>query len=276
MDENLVPESASVEDIRQETPDIKTLRLRLDSPGRRETFEFAPGQFCLVSVMGVGEAAFAIASPPGQHGFVEVTVRDIGKVTAAVHDLEIGDQVGLRGPYGNAFPFEANFGRHVVFVGGGIGLAPLRPLIWQTIAERQRFGDIYIIYGARSVGDLVYKQDLEEWRGREDLKVVTSVDPGGEDSAWQGEIGLVPEVLERVGPPPDGALITCGPPAMIKFTFATAVRMGFQASDVVTTLEMKMTCGVGTCGRCNIGSRYVCREGPVLTLQDLQELPHEF
>ena len=265
-----------MEEIRQETPDIRTLRLRLDDPAAREAFRFAPGQFCLISVLAQGEAAFAIASPPMWQDVIEITVRQVGKVTAAIHDVEPGDRVGLRGPYGNSFPYESNLGRPVVFAGGGIGLVPLRPLILQTIAERSRFADIYIIYGARSVDEVVYRHELEEWARRGDLNVVTAVDPGGEDDVWQGEIGMVPQVLERVGPPSDSALITCGPSAMIRSVFATALRMGFSPSDIVTTLEMKMTCGVGTCGRCNVGSRYVCRDGPVFTLQDLQGLPDEF
>jgi NAD(P)H-flavin reductase len=274
--EDLVPEVARVEDVRRETSDVRTLRLCLEDPAAKEAFDFAPGQFCLISSLGAGEAAFAISSPPMWQDFFEITVRDVGKVTSAIHDLEIGDRVGVRGPYGNRFPYEDNFGRPIVIVGGGIGLAPLRPLIIQTIAERDRFGGLYIIYGARSVGDLVYRQELEDWDRREDLKVVTAVDPGGDDGSWQGEVGLVPEILERVAPPSDGALFTCGPPVMVKFVLASARRMGFNPADIVTTLEMRMTCGVGTCGRCNIGSRYVCRDGPVFTLKDLEDLPDEF
>jgi sulfhydrogenase subunit gamma (sulfur reductase) len=276
LDENLVPKIVRIEEIRQETPDIRTLRLAFEDPGFQNSFDFLPGQFCLISVFGAGESVFCIASPPIWKEFFEVSVKEVGKVTTAIHDLEVGDRLGFRGPYGNHFPYEANFGRDIVFVGGGIGLAPLRPLIWQTLADRARFGRVYIIYGARSVNDLVYRQDLETWGGRDDVKLVTAVDPGGEDETWKGEVGLVPQILERVGPPSDAVLVTCGPPIMIKFVFISAGKLGFKPEDVVTTLEMKMKCGVGTCGRCNIGNRYVCRHGPVFTLEQMQELPNEF
>lgn len=275
-DEALVPILARVDEIRQETPDIRSLRLVFEDEAFKTNFTFKPGQFCLISVFGVGEAVFCLASPPLWKDFVEVSVKEVGKVTSAIHDLEIGDRVGFRGPYGNSFPFEANFGRNIVFVGGGIGLAPLRPLIWQTLAERQNFNDIYIIYGARSVDDLVYKDDLEKWASRGDVKMTTTVEPGGENETWKGEVGLVPQILEKVSPPPDSVLITCGPPIMIKFVFLSARKLGFHPRDVITTLEMKMKCGVGTCGRCNIGSKYVCRHGPVFTLEEMENLPNEF
>ncbi len=274
--ETLVPTVARVEEIRQETPDIRSLRLVFEDEDFKSDFAFKPGQFCLISVLGVGEAVFCIASPPQWEDFIEVSVKEVGKVTSAIHDLEIGAKVGFRGPYGNWFPFEENFGRSIVFVGGGIGLAPLRPLIWQTLSKRDRFRDVYLIYGARSVADLVYKDDLKEWSSRDDIRFTKTVDPGGEDETWDGEVGLVPQILEKVSPPSDSVLITCGPPIMIKFVLLSANKLGFRPGDVITTLEMKMKCGVGTCGRCNIGNKYVCRHGPVFTLEEMEKLPNEF
>ena len=276
MQEDLVPKIVRVEDVRQETPDIRSVRLAFEDSRVRETFAFKPGQFCLVSVLGTGESAFCIASPPTRRDWIEVSVKRVGKTTSAVHDLEVGDRVGLRGPYGNWFPYESMLGRNVVFVGGGIGLAPLRPLVWQTLSERQKFKDVCIIYGARTAADLVYKSDLAEWGKVRDVTLVRTVDPGGEDSTWDGEVGLVPSVLEKVNPPSDAVLITCGPPIMIKFVILTATKLGFKPEDVITTLEMKMKCGVGLCGRCNIGSRYVCKDGPVFTLKEIQAFPDEF
>ena len=276
MDENLVPKLVRVEEIRQETPDTRTLKLVFEDPAVRSGFSFGPGQFCLISVLGEGESVFCIASPPMWKDFFGVSVKEVGKVTSAIHDLEPGDRVGFRGPYGNRFPYDANFGRDIVFVGGGIGLAPLRPLIWQTLSDRDKFKDIYILYGARTVDDLVYKQDLEEWARRDDIKIVTTVDPGGETEDWKGEVGLVPAVLEKVRPPSDAVLVTCGPPIMTKSVFVSARKLGFKPSDVISTLEMKMKCGVGTCGRCNIGNTYVCRDGPVFTLEEIGKLPDEF
>ena len=276
VQEDLVPKIVRVIEVRQETPDIRSVKLALENSDRQAHFTFKPGQFCLVSVLGTGESAFCIASPPSETDSIEVSVKKVGTVTAAVHDLEVGDKVGLRGPYGNWFPFDAMLGRDVVFVGGGIGLAPLRPLIWQTLAARDRFKGVYIIYGARTAADQVYKNEIAEWGKRKDIKLTKTVDPGGENPGWDGEIGLVPKVLEKVNPPPDAVLITCGPPIMIKFVIIAATGLGFKPEDVVTTLEMKMKCGVGLCGRCNIGRRYVCKDGPVFTLKEIQSLPDEF
>lgn len=276
VNEDLVPTIVRVEEVRQETPDIRSLKLAFLDDDTRKRFEFKPGQFCLVSVLGYGESTFCIASPPAWRDAIEVSVKTVGKVTSAIHDLEVGDRVGLRGPYGNWFPYETMLGRNVVFVGGGIGLAPLRPLIWQTLSERDKFKSVYIIYGARTVSDLVYKPELAEWGGAAGVKLVKAVDPGGEDASWDGEVGLVPSVLEKAAPPADAVLVTCGPPIMIKFVILSAGKMGFKPEDIVTTLEMKMKCGVGLCGRCNIGSRYVCRDGPVFTLKQIQSLPDEF
>ena len=276
MDENLVPRIVRVDEIRDETPDIRSLRLVFEDEDLRESFTFAPGQFCLISVFGMGEATFCISSPPSWKGFIEVSVKDVGRVTSAIHDLEVGDKIGFRGPYGNSFDLDKMKGRNVVFVGGGIGLAPLRPPVYEVLAERDKFGDVSIIYGARSVLDIAFRKDLEEWAARKDVSLVTAVDPGGEDETWKGEVGLVPHVLEKVGPSSDSVMITCGPPIMIKYVILSARKMGFVPADVITTLEMKMKCGAGLCGRCNIGSKYVCRHGPVFSLEEIESLPDEF
>jgi sulfhydrogenase subunit gamma (sulfur reductase) len=276
VQEDLIPRIVRVDEVRQETPDIRSLRLVFEDGEERGPFTFKPGQFCLLSVFGSGESAFCIASPPAWHDAIEVSVKQVGKVTSAVHDLEVGDRVGLRGPYGNWFPYEAMAGRNVVFVGGGIGLAPLRPLIWQTLSERARFKDLYIIYGARTVNDLVYRSELAEWGKVAGVRLIRAVDPGGEDASWDGEVGLVPNVLEKAKPPVDAVLVTCGPPIMIKFVILAATKMGFRPEDVITTLEMKMKCGAGLCGRCNIGSRYVCKDGPVFSLKEIKSFPDEF
>lgn len=276
MDENLVPRIVRVDEIREETPDIRSLRLVFEDEDLRRSFSFKPGQFCLISVFGVGEAAFCISSAPGWKGFVEVSVKHVGRVTSALHDVEVGDKLGFRGPYGNSFRLDKMHGRNLVFVGGGIGLAPLRPPVYEVLAERERYKDISIIYGARSVMDIAFGKDLAEWEKLDDVRLVTTVDPGGEDESWKGEVGLVPQVLETVNPPSDSVLMTCGPPIMIKYVILSARKMGFSPADVITTLEMKMKCGVGLCGRCNIGSKYVCRDGPVFSLEEVESLPDEF
>jgi NAD(P)H-flavin reductase len=201
----------------------------------------------------------------------------VGKVTDALHDLDVGDLVGFRGPYGNAFPIESMVGKNLIFVGGGIGMAPLRSLLWNCIDRRDEFGDITVIYGARSVSDLVYQRELQEWVEMPDVNTVLTVDPGGEDESWEGEIGFVPTVLEKVNPSAENAVvITCGPPIMIKFVLVSLSKMKYEPEQIITTLEMKMKCGLGKCGRCNIGPAYVCKHGPVFSFDELQELPDEY
>lgn len=276
MDENLVPRIVRVDEIREETPDIRSLRLVFEDEDLCRSFSFKPGQFCLISVFGEGEAAFCISSAPGWRDFIEVSVKHVGRLTSALHDVEVGDKLGFRGPYGNSFRLDKMHGRNLVFAGGGIGLAPLRPPIYEVLAERERYKDISIVYGARSVMDIAFRKDLAEWEKLDDVSLVTTVDPGGEDESWKGEVGLVPQVLERVNPPSDSVLMTCGPPIMIKYVILSARKMGFSPADVITTLEMKMKCGAGLCGRCNIGSKYVCRDGPVFSLEEVESLPDEF
>lgn len=276
MEETLLPQICRVAEIIEETSDVRTLRLKFVEVDDRGPLIFTPGQFCLISVFGEGEATFCIASSPIEKAYFEVTVKRLGKVTKAIHDLEVDDILGFRGPYGNSFPLDSLKGRDIVIAGGGIGIAPLRPVIYQTLAERDKYGKILILYGTRTVSDFLYERDFEEWKKRGDVEVVTTVDPGGEDDAWKGKIGFVPAILEELKPSSDSVLITCGPPIMIKVIFESARKLGFKPGDVITTLEMKMKCGVGTCGRCNIGSVYVCKDGPVFALKQIEALPHEF
>ena len=257
--------------------DVKTFRLAFQNQAAGAEFEFESGQFGLYSVFGQGEATFCIANSPTRNGYIECSIKRVGKVTKAFHDLNIGDTVGLRGPYGNSFPIADMRGKDLIFVGGGIGLAPLRSLIWNCLDTRDAYGEILIVYGARSTADLVYKGELQRWVGMPGIKTVLTVDPGGEDEAWEGEVGFVPTVLERIKPSSENAVvITCGPPIMIKFVLQSLVRLGFELDQVVTTLEMKMKCGLGKCGRCNIGNKYVCKHGPVFTAAQLVQLPAEF
>jgi NAD(P)H-flavin reductase len=276
VDETLLPRICNVVEIIEETSDVRTLRLAFVEADDRGSLSFEPGQFCLISVFGVGEATFCVASSPLEKDYFEVTVKRLGKVTRAIHDLEVDDIVGLRGPYGNSFPLEDLKGRDIVIAGGGIGIAPLRPLIFKILSEREKYGKILILYGTRTTKDFLYDRDFREWENRGDVAVVTTVDPGGEDDPWKGKVGFVPAILEELKPSSDSVLITCGPPVMLKVIFESARRLGLKPGDVVTTLEMKMKCGVGTCGRCNIGSVYVCKDGPVFTLREIEALPNEF
>ena len=268
MAELFLPRLAEIAEVRDETFDTRTFRLRLREGGR---FEFRPGQFLELSVFGYGEAPFCLASSPTRNDGLETTVRRVGQLTDALHALSPGDEVGVRGPFGNGFDVEAACGRDLLFVGGGIGLPPLRGLIWNVLDERDRFGRLTILYGARSPGDLVYKDELRAWAARGDVEVKVTVDRG--DADWQGNVGVVPTLFEKVTLQPATTLVfVCGPPVMIHFVVQDLLRRGFPEEALISTLERMMQCGVGKCNHCTIGHRYVCRDGPVFSYRQMREL----
>lgn len=270
-------QTATIYDIIQETKDVRTFRYKLDDEKAQADFTFMPGQFCQLTVFSEGEATFCIASSPTRKEFLECSVKKIGKVTEALHKLSVGDKIGFRGPYGNYFPVNELAKKNLIFVGGGIGLAPLRSLIQYVIDKRKDYGQITILYGARTVEDLVYKSELKDWTDVPNCKLILTVDPGGQTPDWRGKVGFVPTVLEQIAPSvKDAKVITCGPPIMIKFTVKSLEKLGFKPRDIITTLEMKMKCGLGKCGRCNIGNVYVCKDGPVFTYEQIKNLPDEF
>jgi sulfhydrogenase subunit gamma (sulfur reductase) len=260
-----------------EAPGVKTLRLRFENEEEGNAFEFKAGNFAEYSAFGEGECTFCIASAPTRKGYVECTFRRAGRVTSGLDRLEEGMTMGFRAPLGNAFPIEEWKGKNLVFVAGGIALPPMRAVIDNVLDRRDEFGDITIVYGAKTVNDLVYKDELKEWDERPDVKLVQTVDPGGETPDWKGEVGFVPGVLEKVAPKSDNTVaIVCGPPIMIKFTFPVLEKLGFKDEDTFTTLENRMKCGIGKCGRCNVGPMFVCKDGPVFSKVQLNALPPEF
>ena len=272
-----VPHLMTIEDVTEEAPDVKTFHLVFKDEKMRDNFEFATGQFGEYSAFGHGECTFCIASASSRKGFIQCTFRKSGKVTDALYNLEIGDTIGFRGPYGNTFDLETMKGKNLVFVAGGIGLPPLRSLIWTVLDNREDYGDITIVYGARTVKDLVYKDELKHWADRKDIKMVTAVDPGGETDDWDGKVGFVPTVLEETAPSSENTMaVVCGPPIMIKFSLQSLEKLGFSKSDVITTLENRMKCGFGKCGRCNVGNIYVCKDGPVFTAEEVAAMPNDF
>ncbi len=277
-DENIyLPFRMEVEQVTDETYDVQTLKLRFKDDEDEEKFSFKAGQFGEYSVFGEGECTFCIASPPTRTGYIECTFRKAGKVTSALRDLEVGDTMGFRGPYGNTFPIDEWKGKNILFVAGGIALPPMRCVIWNCLDLRENFKDITIVYGARTVEDLVYKKELAEWDARDDVTLIQTVDPGGETGDWKGKVGFVPMVLEKAAPSSEDTIaVVCGPPIMIKFTFPVLEKLGFQPEKVYTTLENRMKCGLGKCGRCNIGGTYVCKDGPVFTQKQVMALPQEF
>lgn len=270
------PQLVRIEKIIQETPDVKTFKLVFEDPELREKFTFKAGQFGEYSVFGVGESTFCISSSPMEKGYIECSVKLMGKNTTALHDLEEGMFMGFRGPYGNWFPVDEMKGKNIVFIGGGIGLAPVRSIIFYCIHEdnRKDFKDISILAGARSIADHSFKYNLEEWQKRDDIKLVKTVDFDPKDPGWDGEVGFIPAVLEKMAPSPDNAVaVVCGPPIMIKFTCQSLKKLGFTPEQIITTLEMRMKCGLGKCGRCNIGKIYVCKDGPVFKYSEILSFP---
>jgi sulfhydrogenase subunit gamma (sulfur reductase) len=264
-----LPHLAVIEKIVDETYDTRTFHFNFKDEKLREQFTFASGQFCLVSVLGIGEAPFCISSSPTRKDHLECSIRQVGKLTRALHRLGVGAEIGFRGPYGNSFPLDYLQGKNLVFVGGGIGLAPLRSLIWNVVDNRDKYGNIDIVYGARSPADLCFTYDLEAWDKDPTVNMVTTIDREAE--GWEGRVGLVPVVLEEVAPTATNSVaIVCGPPIMIRFTFPALERLGFTPEQMITTLEKRMKCGVGKCGRCNIGNLYVCRDGPVFSYAEIK------
>ncbi len=271
-----LPYLMTIEKITREAPGVKTFRLKFQDETEAAAFEFKAGQFGEYSTFGEGESTFCIASSPTRKGYIECTFRDTGRVTSGLASLEEGSTMGFRGPYGNTFPLDEWKDKNLIFIAGGIALPPMRCVIWNVLDLRENFKDITIIYGAKSVNDLVYKSELKEWADRPDVKMVTTVDPGGETADWKGEIGFVPTIVEKVAPSAENSIaIVCGPPIMIKFTFPVLEKLGFGDDQVYTTLENRMKCGVGKCGRCNVGKLYICKDGPVFSKEALNLIPAE-
>ena len=257
--------------------DIRTFQLAFREEGAREAFQFTCGQFAELSLWGVGECPIGIASSPMDQDFVQFTVKRMGKVSTALHRLAEGDTMGLRGPYGNGFPMSTLEDRNVVVVAGGFAFTTLRSLTNYILHpdHRDRFGKLTVIYGARNPGELIYKYDLTRWAEREDIQLYATVDAG--DEGWTGLVGYVPTVLEEAAPSSLNAIaVVCGPPIMIRFSLPVLGQLGFPPSRILTSLEMRMKCGLGKCGRCNIGHKYVCKDGPVFTFEELQNMPGEY
>ncbi len=267
---NLVPKIGIVREIIDETPDIKTFRIT--TPEGQKPFTPMPGQLGMYSMPAIGEAMFSITSQG--EDYIDMAVKKTGLLTDALHEMEVGQEVGIRGPYGNGFPVETMKGRDITFVAGGIGLAPVRSLILYCMEHRAEFGKLTVIYGARSKDDLCFKQDLfENWPKVPGTEVHVTTDRPQE--GWDGHVGFVPDFIKEVAPAPQIAVV-CGPPIMIKLSLPVLSALGFQDEEIITTLELRMKCGIGKCGRCNIGSCYVCLDGPVFTQAQLKQLPAEY
>ena len=269
-----LPELATVVEVIEETPNIKSFRLVLNDDAKMKSFSFQPGQVGQLSLFGAGESTFVINSPPTRMDYLQFSVMPVGEVTTRLHQLRPGDQVGVRAPLGKPFPVGDMKGKNILFIGGGIGMAPLRTLFTYMLDNRDDFKNITLLYGARTPNDLTYQAELPDWLGREDVNTVLCID--NEYPGWEHKVGLIPNILLEMNPSPENTVaITCGPPIMIKFTLQALKKLGFEDEQIITTLEKRMKCGVGICGRCNIGTKYVCQDGPVFTYAQLKELPSE-
>jgi len=275
-----IPYPVTLEDILVENDagDLKSFRLRFDKEEDRDAFAYMPGQFAELSVFGSGESPFGIASSPTEDGSLLFTVKRAGQLTQELHNSEPGRTLGVRGPLGNAFPWDRMEGKDIVIVSGGFAFTTLRSAITYMLHEkhRPRFGSLTVVYGAREPGELLYKNSLGAWDAHPDINLIVTVDRAPENG-WNKKIGLVPNVLKDAAPGAENAIaLVCGPPVMIRFTTPVLLELGFQKDDIILSLENRMKCGIGKCGRCNIGPKYVCVDGPVFSYAQLEALPADY
>lgn len=275
MNDNILPMLGVVTEIRVDTPDIKTFRVEALEGGK--CFEHMPGQCAMLSIPGVGEAMFSITSSPTVKEYQEFSIKKCGCLTSWLHQMDVGQQITIRGPYGRPFPVDDELkGRNLLFIAGGVGLAPLHSVINYVLDKRDSYGKVDVVYGSRSKEDLL---DLEEIQTRwmdpkNDIDVHLTIDRAQE--GWDGHVAFVPTYVKELGFDPNKTVLVCGPPIMIKFVLQALTELGFEKTQIYTTMELRMKCGVGKCGRCNIGDKYVCKDGPVFRFDELGELPNEY
>lgn len=254
--------------VRRETQDIATLEL---APVTGERPSYQPGQFNMLYVFGIGEVAISVSGDPAASGSYVHTVRDVGIVSRAIAKSKPGATLGVRGPYGTPWPVEAAEGNDVVFVAGGLGLAPLRPAIYHVLARRERYGRVVILYGTRSPSDLLFRQEVERWRRRLDLEVLVTVDRA--DANWRGDVGVVPRLIGRAGFDPRSTVgMVCGPEVMMRFTAVALQHAGVAMDRIYLSMERNMKCAIGLCGHCQFGADFVCKDGPVMRYDRIADI----
>lgn len=260
--DKLIPEPVVVRDVIDESADVKSFLLETED---ESGFHALPGQFVEVSLRGSGESTFAVSRMHQKNGLFEVSVKRSGSHTRRLHKTTSGETIGCRGPYGNHFPVEDWMGHDLLFIGGGIGLAPLRPVIDRILVERESYGKVDIVFGARSPQDILYKKDMDQWKADESIDLYCTIDRKAD--GWDGRVGFVPDLVKELAIPPGKKIaVICGPMVMIRYTVTALCELGWQNTAIFTTLEMKMQCGIGLCGRCNMGSILICKDGPVFRM----------
>ncbi|MFH0727505.1 MAG: FAD/NAD(P)-binding protein [Pseudomonadota bacterium] len=281
MENPYLPYPVRIDDIVVESEDrgLKTFKFVFLNPEDEAKFKYRAGQFAELSIVGKGEIPIGIASSPVEKGFIKFTVNRAGLVTSHLHNMKVGDIMGVRGPLGNSYPWETLEGKNILIVGGGFAFTTLRSSIIYMLdpANRPKFNRITVVYGARSPGMLLYKNELIEWEKRDDIDMHITVD-GTNDPNWKYNVGFVPPITEQKAPPgdKDSYAIVCGPPIMIKFTQPVLEKLGYDHDHIILSLENRMKCGIGICGRCNIGRELVCKDGPVFTLAQINQTPREY
>ena len=260
------PLKAVIEEVIEETPTIKTFRLKPEGG-----FKFSTGQFIEMTVPGVGEAPFTPSSDPGISERLDLTIMNVGEVTSKLHSMRPGEVVGIRGPYGKGYPLDKFKGKDILIVGGGVGLAPLRSLLFSLFSTIDNYRKVVLRYGSRSPKDIVYKTLIPEWSKKDKVDILVSVDIG--DPSWQGNVGLVTTIL---GDSPvdftNTVGIVCGPPIMMKFVTLKLLDLGIKPADIYLSMEKSMSCGLGKCGHCRVGKYYACKDGPVFTYEQLKDI----
>jgi NAD(P)H-flavin reductase len=264
------PLQTKVLEVIDETPTIKTLVLK---PPR--VIHFRAGQFMQLTIAGIGEAPFTPSSSPHNLDTMEITILKAGHLTEAVHKLKAGDWVGLRGPFGKGYPLEKFVGKEILVVGGGVGLAPLRALLYALFHDLNKFKRVSIKYGSRNPGELSFRRQYEQWKKLPGVDFECTVDRTAGD--WAGKVGLVTELLENTGINLNNAYaVSCGPEIMLKFVTLKLLSVGFQPEQIYLSMNRKMSCGMGLCGRCNIGPYYLCKDGPDMNYAKIQQYPDVF
>jgi NAD(P)H-flavin reductase len=269
----MLPQLCSVLQVTRETSD--TFTLTLEPPAGVDGCQFLPGQFSMLWTFGVGELPISISGDPADSGRLTYTVRSVGQATHALVSRKPGDEIGMRGPYGVGWPLEAARGRDVIIVAGGIGLAPLRPVIYHVLENRKDYGRLMVLYGARSPRDLLYRKELAAWARQPDTQVLVTVDYGG--LRWHGHVGVVTTLFRYARLQPARTVVMiCGPEIMMRFVTRELENHGLRREDIYLSMERNMKCGVGFCGHCQYGPHFICKEGPVFPYKVIRPLMERY